>query len=150
MGSYNDNTMASEARATFDKFDKKKDGTVPAADCGTAIRSMGIVCSDKEAEERLIGLGNKGDGVSFDLFEQLYSACVAAEGDNEEDADLKAEFKTFDQDGDGKITFDELVQALTKMGDPDAESEAKEMFEEADSDGDGYINFAEFKNVMKS
>merc|ERR1711907_656801 len=117
MGSYNDNTMASEARATFDKFDKKKDGTVPAADCGTAIRSMGIVCSDKEAEERLIGLGNKGDGVSFDLFEQLYSACVAAEGDNEEDADLK-------------ITFDELVQALTKMGDPDAESEAKEMFEE--------------------
>merc|ERR1712216_534472 len=135
MGNSSLITRRMAARDTFDKFDKKKDGSVPAADCGTAIRSMGVVCSDQEAEEHLRGLGCDGVSVNFEMFEKLEQACVAAEGDGEENAELKAEFKNFDKDGDGKITLEELIEALTKM---------------ADSDGDGHINFAEFKNAMKA
>merc|ERR1712205_162400 len=77
MGNSSLITRRMAARDTFDKFDKKKDGSVPAADCGTAIRSMGVVCSDQEAEEHLRGLGCDGVSVNFEMFEKLEQACVA-------------------------------------------------------------------------
>ncbi|KAK7812198.1 polcalcin Ole e 3 [Quercus suber] len=64
-----------------------------------------------------------------------------------DDAQVKAEheriFKSFDANGDGKISSAELGDALKTLGSVTAE-EVKRMMTEIDTDGDGFISFQEF------
>ncbi len=62
---------------------------------------------------------------------------------------LRDAFKTFDKDGSGKISKDELKNVVTsygkmKMTDEDAE----DMLRAADFDGDGLINYEEFVKMF--
>merc|ERR1739848_404716 len=76
-------------------------------------------------------------------------------GQNPTEAELAAlmeeinnAFLTFDADGSGFITREELVETLTTMGDPVDEETINGMIAEADLDGDGKINYAEFTKIM--
>ncbi|KAK9989759.1 hypothetical protein SO802_029998 [Lithocarpus litseifolius] len=64
-----------------------------------------------------------------------------------DNAQVKAEheriFKSFDANGDGKISSAELGDALKTLGSVTAE-EVKRMMAEIDADGDGFISFQEF------
>merc|ERR1711885_3391 len=62
--------------------------------------------------------------------------------------EIKNAFLTFDADGSGFITREELVETLTTMGDPVDEETINGMIAEADLDGDGKINYAEFTKIM--
>merc|ERR1712006_81686 len=57
-------------------------------------------------------------------------------------------FLTFDADGSGFITREELIETLTTMGDPVDEETITGMIQEADVDGDGKINYEEFTKIM--
>ena len=61
-------------------------------------------------------------------------------------------FKTFDTDGSGKISVDEIMDIFTR-GTKNNEGVNREVFEkmvkEADENGDGEISFSEFKTIMK-
>ena len=65
---------------------------------------------------------------------------------------LEIAFKTFDSDGSGKISVDEIMDIFTK-GAKNKEGINKEVFEKmvkgADENGDGEITFTEFKAIMK-
>ena len=65
---------------------------------------------------------------------------------------LEIAFKTFDSDGSGKISVDEIMDIFTK-GAKNKEGINKEVFEKmvkgADENGDGEISFTEFKAIMK-
>ncbi|KAK3092570.1 hypothetical protein FSP39_004523 [Pinctada imbricata] len=50
-------------------------------------------------------------------------------------------FKTFDRDGNGFISAEELKHVMGSMGDVLSDSEVKAMIREADMDGDGQINY---------
>ncbi|XP_058186097.1 polcalcin Che a 3-like [Rhododendron vialii] len=52
-------------------------------------------------------------------------------------------FKRFDENSDGKISAQELKEALKALGSVSAE-EVGRMMGEIDTDGDGFISFAEF------
>lgn len=52
-------------------------------------------------------------------------------------------FKTFDINGDGKISSSELGAALQNLGSVTPE-EVQSMMAELDSDGDGFIDYNEF------
>mmetsp|Transcript_64205 Transcript_64205/g.184449 ORF Transcript_64205/g.184449 Transcript_64205/m.184449 type:complete len:595 (-) Transcript_64205:91-1875(-) len=63
----------------------------------------------------------------------------------------KAAFRTFDLDGDGRITSEELREVLSSGCDPDRSPSAgrvERMVKEADLNGDGCIDFEEFFAVM--
>lgn len=66
-----------------------------------------------------------------------------AEEDPQEKANRERIFKHFDTDGDGKISADELGDALKALGcvTPD---EVKFMMNEIDTDGDGFISYEEY------
>ena len=59
-------------------------------------------------------------------------------------------FRSFDTDGDGYITLEELIDVLKALGQDFSREEAEAMIRDADTDGDGKINFIEFENMIVS
>jgi calmodulin len=62
--------------------------------------------------------------------------------------ELREAFLTFDQDGNGFITKEELIETLVTLGDPIDQCVMDTMIHEADKDGDGEIDYDEFINLM--
>ncbi|KAI6656719.1 Calmodulin-A-like isoform X1 [Oopsacas minuta] len=58
--------------------------------------------------------------------------------------ELSDMFKSFDKDGDGRITFLELKEALESIGDYKSEKDIRDMINEVDQDKNGTIEFNEF------
>lgn len=50
-------------------------------------------------------------------------------------------FQTFDRDGSGKISADELRQMMHTLGERLTDDEIEDMIREADEDGDGQIDY---------
>lgn len=59
--------------------------------------------------------------------------------------ELKKQFDTYDLDGNGKITYKELVQVFKKLGTPMESEDIKELLKEADIDGDKKLSWEEFR-----
>lgn len=57
-------------------------------------------------------------------------------------------FKQFDTDSNGKITPDNIVEAMHKLGHKISVQELKETMSKYDLHKDGYLNFEEFKTVF--
>ena len=55
--------------------------------------------------------------------------------EKENEDELKQAFKTFDKDGNGFITADELRHAMTNLGEKLTDDEVEQMMKEADVDG---------------
>ncbi|CAK9166531.1 unnamed protein product, partial [Ilex paraguariensis] len=70
--------------------------------------------------------------------------------DNPEDqAERERIFKRFDANGDGKISSQELGEALKTLGSVTA-NEIQRMMTEIDTDGDGFISFQEFTEFHRA
>ena len=63
--------------------------------------------------------------------------------------DIKAIFKQYDLNGDGFITREELMEAISMMHVNDKEGELQKCLAEIDVDGDGRVSYAEFLVKMK-
>lgn len=83
--------------------------------------------------------------VMKDYREQLEEDSDNDDGSKE---DILQAFKTFDKNGDGYITLEELRWAMTNLGEKLNDAELMEMIQAADVDGDGRLNFEEFAEVM--
>ena len=64
------------------------------------------------------------------------------------DDKLEAIFKTFDVDGTGKITPDNLLAAFSKFGRQVTKDEIDNIMHEHDLDKEGTIDLEEFKKMM--
>ena len=62
----------------------------------------------------------------------------------------KEAFAVFDQDGDGKISKDELREIMKALGQNPTETDLIEYIKECDKNGNGTIDFDEFVEVMKT
>ena len=60
---------------------------------------------------------------------------------------LELSFKSFDKDGSGQISLDEIMMIFNQTSNVD-KSEFEKMIKDADSNGDGEISFDEFKVIM--
>ncbi|KAL6907301.1 hypothetical protein GGI43DRAFT_397066 [Trichoderma evansii] len=86
---------------------------------------------------------NKRDNSSLTEF-NTRSNCLT----DDEIADLKQAFSTFDQDGNGVITGKELGDVMRRLGLNPTEAELQDMIREIDTDNDDTIDFDEFVAMM--
>ncbi|XP_061370250.1 polcalcin Ole e 3 [Gastrolobium bilobum] len=69
--------------------------------------------------------------------------------DPQDVADRDRIFKSFDANGDGKISSQELGDALKTLGSVTPE-EVQQMIAEIDADGDGFISYEEFTDFARA
>ncbi|KAJ1387107.1 EF-Hand 1, calcium-binding site [Sesbania bispinosa] len=69
--------------------------------------------------------------------------------DPQDVADRDRIFKNFDTNGDGKISAQELGEALKTLGSVTAD-EVQRMMDEIDTDGDGFISYEEFTEFARA
>merc|ERR1711908_144563 len=136
-----------EFRKNFNLFDKKRTGSIPIADMGTVLRSLGQNPTEAELAALVEEVDKDKSGtIEFDEFVDLMARTNKTQEQMEEE--IKNAFLTFDADGSGFITREELIETLTTMGDPVDEETINGMIQEADVDGDGKINYEEFTKIM--
>merc|ERR1711934_779762 len=134
-------------RKNFNLFDKKRTGAIPIGDMGTVLRSLGQNPTEAELAALMEEVDKDKSGtIEFEEFIDLMARTNKTHEQMEEE--IKNAFLTFDADGSGFITREELVETLTTMGDPVDEETINGMIAEAHLDGDGKINYAEFTKIM--
>ncbi|ELP89611.1 calcineurin subunit B, putative [Entamoeba invadens IP1] len=100
---------------------------------------------------RLFELFDRYDGNEQVQFVQFVATLVTLSDKGKENDKIKFAFNIFDADEDGKISKDELVNAIQlfeSFPEQTINSVAEASMKESDLDGDGLINFEEFSKVI--
>eukprot|EP00800_Vazella_pourtalesii_P010521 TRINITY_DN2586_c0_g1_i1.p1 TRINITY_DN2586_c0_g1~~TRINITY_DN2586_c0_g1_i1.p1 ORF type:complete len:161 (-),score=57.28 TRINITY_DN2586_c0_g1_i1:123-605(-) len=135
-----------EYREAFEVFDKDGSGTITVEELHQVITSMGQKCSLKDAKQMIAEVdADKNETIELGEFIEMMEKKSKKQDKGDE---LLEAFKTFDKNGDGKISHSELKIVMKSMGNNMDDSEITQMIEAADLDGDKEISFEEFKAMM--
>lgn len=126
----------------FKVFDADGSGAISPEELGSVMNSLGQNLSQIELKEMI-------KEVDIDLsgtidFEEFKALMVSKKGDRL--SRLKLAFSVFDEDGNGRITVQELHNIMGKF--ELTKTELEEMLKEVDRDGSGSIDFDEFCQLM--
>ncbi|KAI9275435.1 hypothetical protein BDA99DRAFT_555229 [Phascolomyces articulosus] len=141
-----------ELRDLFNSFDIDKDGKISQSEFQQVLVASGV---DPQSVMTILHGNNRknvrGDDVfySYEEFVKLFKPTLSTPGRRTaKEQELMDAFNTFDQDGDGVITHQELRLTLQQLGEPVTEQEAKDIIAEVDENKDGVVNFSEFLHMM--
>ena len=133
----------------FQDWDKNGDGVLSREEIIEGYRKTYGAVDENEIDNMIHIIDLDGNGV-IDYNEFLN--CAINKEKILSNERLEIAFKTFDTDGSGKISVDEIMDIFTK-GTKNNKGVNREVFEkmvkEADENGDGEISFSEFKTIMK-
>ena len=115
----------------FRLYDEDNDGYVDLSFLGEMMRSAGAIFLDSELEKPMEKLRNANGA---DVFNQkdYQDLCVEYTKNEDTPEDLMEAFKFWDSDGSGKVTTEEIRQALTTLGDVLSEDEINALIKERD------------------
>jgi len=167
----------------FSTFDHDGDGFITAVELEESLRRLGIAVSADEAAAMVACVDANSDGlIDIHEFRELYDSIPKkrkhqhpasagafsgaarevpvegddeeAEGEEDEERDLREAFDVFDGNKDGLISAEELGTVLGSLGlrrqgnGRPAVADCRDMIRLIDSDGDGMVSFEEFKRMM--
>mmetsp|Transcript_10369 Transcript_10369/g.11904 ORF Transcript_10369/g.11904 Transcript_10369/m.11904 type:complete len:154 (+) Transcript_10369:265-726(+) len=138
-----------EIKETFDLFATDSKEEIDIKELKVAIRALGFEPKKDEIKEMLAKAKidkRPNQAVTFDEFLQIVSEKMLEKDPAD---DMKKAFKLFDDDGTGKITFENIKRVAAELGENMSDAELQEMITEADLDGDGEVSEEEFLRVMK-
>ena len=150
MSDYFSEEQLAEFSEVFNLFDKNGNHTIAANELGTVMRSLGQNPTEAELQEA-VRTADK-DATGFVAYKAFLSAMETAARKVEaanQDEEILAAFKVFDDNGDGKISAAELRFALTRVGETLSMEEAKEMIAEAGMDEEGKIDYVKYIRSLK-
>ena len=127
-------------KRAFETLDRNGDGNI-------TLKELKEGLSGIKNKDELIGImeGWDTDGSGAINYTEFIAATMEQNMYLKEE-NLRTAFKMFDKDGSGKISIDEMKQALGAELDGQTESEEdwNQLIREVDIDGDGEIDFEEF------
>ncbi|KAL4640566.1 calcium-binding protein 2-like [Arapaima gigas] len=146
-------SSSSELKQAFREFDHDQDGYLHYKDLAQCMRTMGYMPTEMELIEIIqqikMRLGGLVDYEDFcDLMRpRMTSETAGMLGLRE----LRCAFKQFDRDGDGRITKQELQDAIqAHLGEKLEEEEVEEILLDIDLNGDSVVDFKEFVMMLSS
>ncbi|KAL2098097.1 hypothetical protein ACEWY4_007304 [Coilia grayii] len=140
-----------ELQEAFKEFDYDSDGYVHYKDVADCMRTMGYMPTEMELIEIIQQVKMKWGGhVDFDDFCELMGPRMLAETAHMVGLrELRCAFKQFDYNGDGRITFEELKEAMKSfLGEKLKKGELEEILSDIDLNGDGNVDFDEFVMML--
>ncbi|KAL2484965.1 Calcium-binding protein CML42 [Abeliophyllum distichum] len=145
-------------RRIFDLFDKNSDDMITMDELRQALGLLGLETGLSELESMIQSFIEPGNtGLRFEDFEALHRSLNEVffgldVGNPDEESDLTATFKVFDEDGDGYISAKELQVVLGKLGLQEGMEidRVEKMISSVDRNHDGRVDFFEFKDMMRS
>ncbi|XP_015273440.1 PREDICTED: calmodulin-like protein 6 [Gekko japonicus] len=139
--------LITEYKGIFEMFDEEGNGLAKTEDLEKLMSLIGINPTKRELVSMAKDVDKDGKARSnCDAFLVLMG--IYHEKSKNQDEELRAAFKVFDQEHKGYIEWDTLKYVLTNAGEPLNEHEAELMMKEADKDGDGTIDYEEFVAMM--
>lgn len=126
----------------FRRIDSNGDGKISPSEMDDLLRSVGSNASSDEIEQLMKEIDSNRDG----FIDMKEFAEFIKDGDDEKQ--LMDAFKTYDLDGNGRISSKELHKVMKSMGIKCSFSECLKMIKSVDADGDGCVDFKEFKKMM--
>ena len=132
-------------KKAFETLDKNGDGNITLKELKDGLSGV------KNKDELLaIMEGADTDGSGCINYTEFIAATMEQNLYLKEE-NLRTAFRMFDKDGSGKISIDEMKQALGSGidGQTTNEEEWNQLIKEVDIDGDGEIDFEEFITMMK-
>jgi len=124
----------------FQSMDQDHTGVVSISELSEAMQKGGFTMLDGEVKSLLGGLDvNANNRVDYSEF----LAATLRRNQFLREERLHRAFDHFDVDGDGKITYENLVDV---MG---SEVHAKEIMHDVDLNNDGFISYEEFATMME-
>ncbi|KAM3864879.1 calcium-binding protein 4 [Diretmus argenteus] len=142
-----------ELQVAFKEFDYDADGFIHYKDIAECMRTMGYMPTEMEIIEIVQQVKMKWGGhVDFDDFCELMGPRMLAETAQMVGLkEFRSAFKQFDCDGDGKITLDELKEAMKGLlGEKLKKGELEEILSDIDLNKDGNIDFDEFIMMLSA
>ncbi|XP_030630782.1 calcium-binding protein 4 [Chanos chanos] len=142
-----------ELLLAFKEFDYDQDGYLHYKDVADCMRTMGYMPTEMELIEIVQQIKMKWGGhVDFEDFCELMGPRMLAETAHMVGMrELQCAFKQFDFDGDGRITLEELKEAMkTLLGEKLKKGELEEILSDIDLNGDGNVDFDEFVMMLSA
>ncbi|WZZ85553.1 hypothetical protein YC2023_114132 [Brassica napus] len=133
-----------EMRRVFDRFDSDKDGKISQTEYKVVLRALGQERAIQDVPKIFKAADLDGDG--FIDFKEFIEANKRSGGIRS--LDIRNAFWTFDLNGDGKISAEEVMSVLRKLGERCNLEDCKRMVRAVDADGDGLVNMEEFMRMM--
>lgn len=136
-----------ELREAFAIFDKDGDGTITAKELGEVMRSIGQAPSDEDL--RMMIREVDADGNESIDFAEFVTLMVRKMKARDRDAELRAIFELFDEDGSGTISALEIAQIMRNLGEKVTDEEVKTMIRAVDRNGNMEIDYDEFLLLLE-
>lgn len=127
-----------EFTEAFKLFDKNDEGLINTSDLHQIYDSLGLKAADHWQEKQCRKMGLE----EFLILLSHRKWIIHSEDD------ALCAFKTFDKDGTGFISREQLSAALEKFGEKLTDHEIDVMLHENDVDTDGNINYKEFTKTL--
>ncbi|KAL1660558.1 hypothetical protein GGF50DRAFT_62927 [Schizophyllum commune] len=144
-------TVPSEVKDAFESFDRDGNGMITVDELRGVMHSLNRRPTDEQIMEMIDKVDVDGDGrVNFREFLMLMGAdasffrpddMVVDGAPSAAEKEIKEIFRSFDKNGDGTVSVNELKEILESFGTRLSQGQAEAMINAADTNGDGVVGY---------